>query len=150
MNCGESLKKKGHSANYAERPLEMRQMQATLDLQPRTPTSKIDKICHKCGKRNRATINTKVGNRGRSSRTVIMQRPSYMPVHALHAEARERNRQMGRPKQEKASDTFQKGSTRLTEDIKGVQFTFDVESGKWIPAEGWEISYGYLVRSEEE
>lgn len=73
-----------------------------------------------------------------------------MPVHALHAEARERNRQMGRPKQEKASETFQKGSTRLTEDVKGVQFTFDVESGKWIPAEGWEISYGYLVRSEEE
>lgn len=79
-----------------------------------------------------------------------MQRPSYMPVHALYAEARERNKQMGRPKQEKASDTFQKGSTRLTEGVKNVRFRFDLESGKWIPEEGWKISYGYLVRSEEE
>lgn len=36
MNCGESLKKKGQSANYAKGSLEMRQMQAALDLQPRT------------------------------------------------------------------------------------------------------------------
>ena len=73
-----------------------------------------------------------------------------MPVHALHAEARERNRQMGRPKQEKASDTFQKGSTRLTEEVKNVQFRFDTLSGAWLPVDGWKISYGYLVRSEEE
>ena len=73
-----------------------------------------------------------------------------MPPHALYAEARERNKQMGRPKQKKASDTFQKASTRLSEDVKGVQFTFDVESGQWIPAKGWKISYGYLIRDEEE
>ncbi len=73
-----------------------------------------------------------------------------MPPHALQAEAHERNKQMGRPRQKKASDTFQKASTRLSEDIKGVQFTFDVDSKRWVPAKGWEISYGYLVRSEEE
>ena len=113
-------------------------------------TIKIDKICRKCGKRNRATISGKIGNRGRSSRTVVKPRPSYMPVHALHAEARERNKQMGRPKQQKATDTFQKASTRLQEEVKNVQFTFDVDSGRWVPAEGWKISYGYLVRDEEE
>lgn len=36
MNCGESLKKKGQSANYVKGSLEMRQMQASLDLQLRT------------------------------------------------------------------------------------------------------------------
>ena len=73
-----------------------------------------------------------------------------MPLHALHAEARERNKQMGRPKQKKASDTFQKASTRLKEEVKNVQFTFDVDSGSWVPAPGWKISYGYLVMEEEE
>jgi len=57
---------------------------------------------------------------------------------------------MGRPKQQKATDTFQKASTRLQEEVKNVQFTFDVDSGRWVPAEGWKISYGYLVRDEEE
>jgi len=113
-------------------------------------TKKLDKICRKCGKRNRATIDGKIGNRGRSSSTAIMMRPSYMPPHALQAEAFERNKQRGRPKQKKASDTFQKASTRLSEDVKGVQFTFDVDSGSWIPAKGWKISYGYLVKEEEE
>lgn len=120
----------------------------TYNLEP--TTKKLDKICRKCGKRNRATIASQPGNRGRSSSTQILIRPSYMPPHALQAEAHERNRQMGRPKQKKASDTFQKASTRLSEDVKGVQFTFDVDSGSWVPAKGWEISYGYLVRSEEE
>lgn len=113
-------------------------------------TKKLDKICRKCGKRNRATIQSKIGNRGRSSSTSIMMRPSYMPPHALQAEAFERNKQMGRPKQKKASDTFQKASTRLSEDVKGVQFTFDVDSGSWVPAKGWKISYGYLIKEEEE
>jgi hypothetical protein len=41
MNCGEVLKKKGKSANYATGNLEVRQMQATLDLQSGTYHNKI-------------------------------------------------------------------------------------------------------------
>lgn len=73
-----------------------------------------------------------------------------MPPHALQAEARERNAQMGRPKQEKASDTFQRASERLSRTSSGVQFTFDINSGSWVPAPGWKISYGYLIQEEEE
>lgn len=58
----------------------------------------LDKICHKCGRRNRATIWRKPGRRGRHQKTVVMGRPSYMPLHALQEEAKRRNAAMGRPR----------------------------------------------------
>ena len=58
----------------------------------------LDKICHKCGRRNRATIWRKPGRRGRHQKTIVMGRPSYMPLHALDQEVKRRNAAMGRPR----------------------------------------------------
>ena len=68
----------------------------------------LDKICHKCGRRNRATIWRKPGRRGRHQKTIVMGRPSYMPLHALQEEARRRNDAMGRPRK-------REGFTRASE-----------------------------------
>ena len=58
----------------------------------------LDKICHGCGLRNRATIWRKPGRRGRHQKTIVMGRPSYMPLHARDQEAKRRNAAMGRPR----------------------------------------------------
>jgi len=68
----------------------------------------LDKICLKCGRRNRATIWRKPGRRGRHQKTIVMGRPSYMPLHALQEEAKRRNAAMGRPRK-------QEGFTRASE-----------------------------------
>ena len=60
----------------------------------------LDKICHGCGRRNRAMIWRKPGRRGRHQKTIVMGRPSYMPLHALQQEAKRRNAAMGRPRRE--------------------------------------------------
>ena len=68
----------------------------------------LDKICHGCGRRNRAMIWRKPGRRGRHQKTIVMGRPSYMPLQALREEAKRRNASMGRPRK-------QGGFTRASE-----------------------------------
>ena len=69
---------------------------------------KLDKICHGCGRRNRATIWRKEGRRGRHAKAMVMCRPSYMPLHALDQEVKRRNAAMGRPRK-------REGFTRASE-----------------------------------
>ena len=58
---------------------------------------KLDKICHGCGKRNRATIYRKPGKRGRGRKTIVEPRPSYMPLHALEKERQNKMAYKGKP-----------------------------------------------------
>jgi len=81
----------------------------------------LDKICHKCGRRNRATIWRKAGRRGRHQKTIVMCRPSYMPLHALAQEVKRRNAAMGRPRK---FEGFKQASTL---DVDPVGRMFEVK-----------------------
>jgi hypothetical protein len=68
----------------------------------------LDKICHGCGRRNRATIFRRPGLRGRKAKALVFCRPSYMPLHALQEEVKRRNAAMARPRK-------REGFTRASE-----------------------------------